>query len=122
MRLFPLNVRHSGVFTSLLFFSFLSFSSEFSFDLKELRNKVARIKVIPRGNLWATGHFMGKKSVMETPLLPEAEEALSSRQGALAELLLNFLRDVLESQERRSKSQEAELLMKIMESYHRSRE
>lgn len=44
-----------GLFTSLLLFSFLSFTAAVSFDLTELRNKVAKIKVNPRGNLWATG-------------------------------------------------------------------
>ncbi|KAE8297288.1 Signal peptidase complex catalytic subunit SEC11A [Larimichthys crocea] len=103
------------------------------FDLTELRNKVAKIKVNPRGNLWATGHFMGKKSVMDTFLLPPAEgqgtDALEvtvpAEQSSLGELLPEFLRVALQAQvdtqESRSKNQEADLLMKILESYIRSR-
>lgn len=49
------NVCQCGLFTYLVFFSFISFTAAVSFDLTELRNKVAKIKVNPRGNLWATG-------------------------------------------------------------------
>ncbi|KAG8516386.1 Neuromedin-B [Galemys pyrenaicus] len=33
-----------------------------AWDLAEPRSRARRIRVHPRGNLWATGHFMGKKS------------------------------------------------------------
>ncbi|XP_057350723.1 neuromedin-B isoform X1 [Manis pentadactyla] len=36
------------------------------FDLQEPRGRAGKIRVHPRGNLWATGHFMGKKS-LEAP-------------------------------------------------------
>lgn len=56
MRGFTLNnVCLCGLFTLLLVFSFVSLTTAVSFDLTELRNKVAKIKVNPRGNLWATG-------------------------------------------------------------------
>lgn len=56
MRGFPLNnVCQCGLFTLLLVFSFMPLTTAVSFDLTELRNKVAKIKVNPRGNLWATG-------------------------------------------------------------------
>ncbi|XP_064192418.1 neuromedin-B-like isoform X1 [Anguilla rostrata] len=68
----------------LFFFSYISKTSSVSLDLTELRNKVAKIKVNPRGNLWATGHFMGKKSVMEGSLLESPdEESLNAIQTAL---------------------------------------
>uniref|UniRef100_A0AAY4BNI0 Uncharacterized protein n=1 Tax=Denticeps clupeoides TaxID=299321 RepID=A0AAY4BNI0_9TELE len=35
-----------------------SFAAAVSVDLTELRNKVAKIKVNPRGNLWATGESL----------------------------------------------------------------
>nr|XP_017506225.2 neuromedin-B isoform X5 [Manis javanica] len=35
-------------------------------DLQESRGRAGKIRVRPRGNLWATGHFMGKKS-LEAP-------------------------------------------------------
>lgn len=74
----------------------VSLSTSVSLDLTELRNKVSKIKVHPRGNLWATGmllfhcvflcchhqikpitkmteffrsgHFMGKKSISNSQL------------------------------------------------------
>ena len=45
----------SGLLAYLVLFSFISLTTAVSFDLTELRNKVAKIKVNPRGNLWATG-------------------------------------------------------------------
>uniref|UniRef100_A0A3P8VXS2 Neuromedin B n=1 Tax=Cynoglossus semilaevis TaxID=244447 RepID=A0A3P8VXS2_CYNSE len=64
------NLRQCGVFTSLLLISLLSLHDAVRLDLTELRNKVAKIKVNPRGSLWATGHFMGKKSLMDEPAVP----------------------------------------------------
>ncbi|XP_015227093.1 PREDICTED: neuromedin-B-like [Cyprinodon variegatus] len=127
------NVCHCGLFTYLVLFSFMSLSAAVSFDLTELRNKVAKIKVNPRGNLWATGHFMGKKSVMETPLLPSPEEravgalevSLPAAQSSLGELFQEFLRVALKAQvdtdESRLKNQEAEFLAKILENYIQSK-
>ncbi|XP_008276782.1 neuromedin Bb [Stegastes partitus] len=134
MRGFTLNsVCQWGLFTYLVLFSVMTFTSAVSFDLTELRNKVAKIKVNPRGNLWATGHFMGKKSVMDTPLLPSAEDqgvgalevTVPAEQNALGELFQEFLRVALQAQvdtqESRSKNQESDLLMKILENYIQSR-
>ncbi|XP_010619416.1 neuromedin-B isoform X2 [Fukomys damarensis] len=39
-----------------------------TWDLPEPRSRAGKIRVHPRGNLWATGHFMGKKSL--EPLSP----------------------------------------------------
>ncbi|XP_012930522.1 neuromedin-B isoform X2 [Heterocephalus glaber] len=39
-----------------------------TWDLQEARSHASKIRVHPRGNLWATGHFMGKKSL--EPLSP----------------------------------------------------
>lgn len=44
-----------GLVTYMLLLSVVSAAAAVSFDLTELRNKVAKIKVNPRGNLWATG-------------------------------------------------------------------
>ncbi|XP_029702043.1 neuromedin Bb [Takifugu rubripes] len=122
----PSAVCQCGVFTSLLLFSFLYFTAAVSFDLTELRNKVAKIKVNPRGNLWATGHFMGKKSVKDSPLLPPPQAAdAPAEQSAPAELLHEFLRVALreqvETRDSGAKNQEADLLLKILESYFQSR-
>ncbi|XP_043933774.1 neuromedin-B [Protopterus annectens] len=67
-----------GFLFPLLFFSFVSVTVSVSVDLTELRNKVAKIKVNPRGNLWATGHFMGKKSLLETPLLDSPDSTMEN--------------------------------------------
>ncbi|CAL8350314.1 unnamed protein product [Merluccius merluccius] len=131
-------VCHGGfMLTYLVLFSVLSLSTAVSFDLTELRNKVAKIKVNPRGNLWATGHFMGKKSVMDNPLLSSADgQGVGALQAALqgpersGDLVGDLVQEVLrvalqaqvDTQETRSKNQESELLMKILESYiHNSR-
>ncbi|XP_056464495.1 neuromedin Bb [Gadus chalcogrammus] len=123
------NVCHGALLTYLVFFSVLSLTTAVSFDLTELRNKVAKIKVNPRGNLWATGHFMGKKSVMDKPLLSPADgqgvDALQVALGPEQDDLGNIFQEVLrvalqaqiDTQETRSKKQESELLMKILESY-----
>ncbi|XP_017274175.1 neuromedin Bb [Kryptolebias marmoratus] len=134
MRGLPLrHVCHCGLFTSLVLFSFMSLTAAVSFDLTELRNKVAKIKVNPRGNLWATGHFMGKKSVMDAPLLPSAEDqgresvevSLPAEQNSLWKLFQHFLRVAMQAQvdmhESRSKHQEADLLTKILENYIQNR-
>uniref|UniRef100_A0A8C9GHF1 Neuromedin-B n=1 Tax=Piliocolobus tephrosceles TaxID=591936 RepID=A0A8C9GHF1_9PRIM len=49
--------------SSLLLFALLAADvAPLSWDLLEPRN-AGKIRVHPRGNLWATGHFMGKKSL-----------------------------------------------------------
>uniref|UniRef100_A0A674E695 Neuromedin Bb n=1 Tax=Salmo trutta TaxID=8032 RepID=A0A674E695_SALTR len=130
MSAFFLNVCQLGFFTYLVLFSYISVTTSVSFDLTELGNKVAKIKVNQRGNLWATGHFMGKKSVMDSPLrqspdgqsVDAFEVALSPEQNGMGNLFQDVLRVALQAQliddtENRSKNQETGLLMKILESY-----
>ncbi|KAI1904488.1 hypothetical protein AGOR_G00006150 [Albula goreensis] len=77
-------VYHLGLLSYFLLFSYISVTTSVSLDLTELRNKVAKIKVNPRGNLWATGHFMGKKSVVDSSLLESAgEPAMNAVQVGL---------------------------------------
>lgn len=98
--------------------------------------------------LFSPGHFMGKKSVMDPSVLPRAQAAdAPAEQSALAELLHEFLRVALREQVEtrdsgakpqvscrlfstcwngsRSPSgllfQEADFLLKILESYFQSR-
>ncbi|XP_031243021.1 neuromedin-B isoform X1 [Mastomys coucha] len=52
----------------LLFALIASGVAPFNWDLPEPRSRASKIRVHPRGNLWATGHFMGKKSL--EPLSP----------------------------------------------------
>ncbi|XP_008057715.1 neuromedin-B isoform X2 [Carlito syrichta] len=48
----------------LLLFALLAAGvAQLSWDPPEPRSRASRIRVHPRGNLWATGHFMGKKSL-----------------------------------------------------------
>ncbi|XP_024417674.1 neuromedin-B isoform X1 [Desmodus rotundus] len=55
---------------SILLFALLTASAaSLSWDLPEPRSRASKIRVHPRGNLWATGHFMGKKS-LKPPSLP----------------------------------------------------
>ncbi|XP_052007876.1 neuromedin Bb [Xyrauchen texanus] len=113
---------HSGFLTYLVLFSFyISITSSVSLDLTELRNKVAKIKVHPRGNLWATGHFMGKKSVVDSEHLPTEEDAIESALVEPTELyheaLKIALQTHLDSQQIRQNIPETALLMKILESY-----
>ncbi|XP_058592469.1 neuromedin-B [Neofelis nebulosa] len=50
----------------LLFALLAAGAAPLSWDSPEPRSRASKIRVHPRGNLWATGHFMGKKS-LETP-------------------------------------------------------
>ncbi|XP_039629347.1 neuromedin Ba [Polypterus senegalus] len=77
------------ILTGLLFCC-VSLTASVSLDLTELRNKVAKIKVNPRGNLWATGHFMGKKSVLDSPMM-EDESLGAALQPDLSEQELREL-------------------------------
>ncbi|XP_038388021.1 neuromedin-B isoform X1 [Canis lupus familiaris] len=55
--------------SGLLLFALLAAAAgaaPLSWGTPEHRSGAIKIRVHPRGNLWATGHFMGKKS-LETP-------------------------------------------------------
>ncbi|XP_025856397.1 neuromedin-B isoform X2 [Vulpes vulpes] len=55
--------------SGLLLFALLAAAAgaaPLSWGPPEHRSRAIKIRVHPRGNLWATGHFMGKKS-LETP-------------------------------------------------------
>ncbi|KAF6727105.1 hypothetical protein FQA47_003141 [Oryzias melastigma] len=78
-------------------------------------------------------HFMGKKSVVDAPLLPSPEDQgadalevlVPTEQTALGELFHEFLRVALQAhvdtQDSRSKNEETDLIMKILENYMQSR-
>uniref|UniRef100_A0A8C8M663 Neuromedin Bb n=1 Tax=Oncorhynchus tshawytscha TaxID=74940 RepID=A0A8C8M663_ONCTS len=122
---FFLNVCQLGFFTYLVLFSYISVTTSVSFDLTELGNKVAKIKVNQRGNLWATGHFMGKKSVMDSPLLqsPDGqsvdafEVALSPEQNGMGNLFKMCCGSRCKPNSEMTQRTETGLLMKILESY-----
>ncbi|XP_066504454.1 neuromedin Bb [Hoplias malabaricus] len=109
-----------GLFTYLVLFSFISKTSSVSLDLTELRNKVAKIKVNPRGNLWATGHFMGKKSVVDSLFPPDGGALNPLQVGAddlYQEVLKTALQARLQSSDNSSKNEDTEVFMKILENY-----
>uniref|UniRef100_A0A8C0CAV9 Neuromedin B n=1 Tax=Balaenoptera musculus TaxID=9771 RepID=A0A8C0CAV9_BALMU len=59
-----LRARGARLLGGLLLFALLAAgAAPFSWDLPEPRSRASKIRVHPRGNLWATGHFMGKKSL-----------------------------------------------------------
>ncbi|TKC35709.1 neuromedin-B [Monodon monoceros] len=59
-----LRARGARLLGGLLLFALLAAGvAPFSWDLPEPRSRASKIRVHPRGNLWATGHFMGKKSL-----------------------------------------------------------
>ncbi|TRY66335.1 hypothetical protein DNTS_024327 [Danionella cerebrum] len=114
-------------FLALLMFSFhFSKSSSVSLDMTELRNKVSKIKVNPRGNLWATGHFMGKKSVVDDAhsgseqdsTMEAVEAALKAGQQLQrlepADLNREMRKIALQT---RPKASETAILLKILENY-----
>ncbi|XP_007470636.1 PREDICTED: neuromedin-B [Lipotes vexillifer] len=59
-----LRARGARLLGGLLLFALLAAgAAPFSWDLPEPRSRASKIRVHPRGNLWATGHFTGKKSL-----------------------------------------------------------
>uniref|UniRef100_A0A3Q3LU13 Neuromedin Ba n=1 Tax=Mastacembelus armatus TaxID=205130 RepID=A0A3Q3LU13_9TELE len=64
--------RFAGLLSSFILIAYIAMTSSMTLDLTELRNKVSKIKMNPRGNLWATGHFMGKKSVVDSSFMESA--------------------------------------------------
>ncbi|XP_065414557.1 neuromedin-B isoform X1 [Chrysemys picta bellii] len=81
----------------LLLFSFLSAAPAGRADFAEPRGRAARIKVNPRGSLWATGHFMGKKSIAASPLLESpGDAAANSIPMAFSPTLRVVLQDMKE--------------------------
>ncbi|CAL8355868.1 unnamed protein product [Lota lota] len=63
---------------SFILITYFTVTSSMTLDLTELRNKVSKIKMNPRGNLWATGHFMGKKSIVDSSLTDPAHRDLDN--------------------------------------------
>uniref|UniRef100_A0A8C6WNF4 Neuromedin B n=1 Tax=Neogobius melanostomus TaxID=47308 RepID=A0A8C6WNF4_9GOBI len=82
----PPSVGMKGAVLGFLYsFILFSFTSSMTLDLTELRNKVSKIKVNPRGNLWATGHFMGKKSVVDSSSMESSlEDHGQAENGAIS--------------------------------------
>ncbi|XP_016376752.1 bombesin-like [Sinocyclocheilus rhinocerous] len=110
----------------------ISLSTAVSLDLTELRNKVSKINVHPRGNLWATGHFMGKKSIpssqfQDSPFsskLPRNTMGESGSSGDLRELITQeVLKVALQAQLEDPKrtrdlyNQDTDFMVKLLRNY-----
>ncbi|XP_067871292.1 neuromedin Ba [Heterodontus francisci] len=120
---------HLSFLAYLVVFSYLSVTASVSLDLTELRNKVSKIKVNPRGNLWATGHFMGKKSLFDYPGGYDTTSSrlpMNSPEGPkdLKSLLTRKMLDVALAQEAEGRrvrydsgTEGTELIMKMIERY-----
>ncbi|XP_042599883.1 neuromedin Ba isoform X2 [Cyprinus carpio] len=119
------------LFAFIMLFN-VSLSAAVSLDLTELRNKVSKIKVHPRGNLWATGHFMGKKSIsnsqfQDSPFsskpprntLRESGSAEDLRELITQEVLRAALQAQLQDLKRTQDvyNQETDFMVKLLKSY-----
>ncbi|KAK9516693.1 hypothetical protein VZT92_024611 [Zoarces viviparus] len=76
----------AGFLSSSVLVLYIAMTSSMSLDLTELRNNVAKMNMTPRGNLWATGHFMGKKSVADSSLMESAFEDVQVPARAVSPL------------------------------------
>uniref|UniRef100_A0A2R8ZTY6 Neuromedin B n=1 Tax=Pan paniscus TaxID=9597 RepID=A0A2R8ZTY6_PANPA len=83
------------LFGSLLLFALLAAGvAPLSWDLPEPRSRASKIRVHSRGNLWATGHFMGKKSLepsSPSPLGTAPHTSLRDQRLQLSHDLLGIL-------------------------------
>uniref|UniRef100_A0A3B4W8Y7 Neuromedin Bb n=1 Tax=Seriola lalandi dorsalis TaxID=1841481 RepID=A0A3B4W8Y7_SERLL len=103
----------AGLLSSFILISYIAMTSSMTLDLTELRNKISKIKVNPRGNLWATGHFMGKKSVVDSSFLESAFEDVNvptevravsplHRVEDLQALLIHMLKTAQQTQQKQA--------------------
>ncbi|XP_005077874.1 neuromedin-B isoform X1 [Mesocricetus auratus] len=79
----------------LLFVLFTAGVAPFNWDLPEPRSRASKIRVHPRGNLWATGHFMGKKSLEPPGLSLVGTASPSTQRGQRLQLSHDLLRILL---------------------------
>ncbi|XP_049761596.1 neuromedin-B isoform X1 [Elephas maximus indicus] len=75
----------------LLFALLAAGAARLSWDLPEPRSRASKIRVHPRGNLWATGHFMGKKS----PEAPSPSSLRAAPHISLRDQRLQLSHDLL---------------------------
>ncbi|XP_005381554.1 PREDICTED: neuromedin-B isoform X2 [Chinchilla lanigera] len=66
-----------------------------TWDLPEPRSRAGKIRVHPRGNLWATGHFMGKKSLKPLSPTPLGTAPHTSQRDQQLQLSHDLLRSLL---------------------------
>ncbi|KAL0619109.1 Neuromedin-B [Plecturocebus cupreus] len=80
----------------LLLFALLAAGvAPLSWDLPEPRHRAGKIRVHPRGSLWATGHFMGKKSLEPPSPFPLGTASHTSLRGQRLQLSHDLLRILL---------------------------
>ncbi|CAL8373964.1 unnamed protein product [Arctogadus glacialis] len=90
---------------SFILITYFTVTSSMTLDLTELRNKVSKIKMNPRGNLWATGHFMGKKSIVDSSIMDPAyrdlDNPIQTNGEDMREHIIQELKIVLQGQQKR---------------------
>ncbi|XP_035159815.1 neuromedin-B isoform X1 [Callithrix jacchus] len=79
----------------LLFALLIAGVAPLSWDLPEPRNRAGKIRVHPRGNLWATGHFMGKKNLEPPSPFPLGTASHTSLRDQRLQLSHDLLRSLL---------------------------
>ncbi|XP_059361833.1 neuromedin-B-like [Carassius carassius] len=116
------------LFAFIMLFN-ISLSTAVSLDLTELRNNVSKIKVHPRGNLWATGHFMGKKNISSSQFQDSqfsskrprntSRESEDLRELITQEVLKVALQAQLEDPKRTQDvyNQDTDFMVKLLKSY-----
>ncbi|XP_051062503.1 neuromedin-B [Phodopus roborovskii] len=86
----------SRLLCSLLLFALCTAGvAPFNWDLPEPRSRASKIRVHPRGNLWATGHFMGKKSLEPPGLSLVGTAPPSTQRDQRLQLSHDLLRIIL---------------------------
>ncbi|KAL6106773.1 nmb [Pungitius sinensis] len=99
----------AGFLSSFILVYYIAITSSMTLDLTELGKKVSKTKMTPKGNLWATGHFMGKKSVVDSSLMKSAFEDVEiptgravslHRVGDLQTLLFQILKTAQQTQQK----------------------
>uniref|UniRef100_A0A672I2S4 Neuromedin Bb n=1 Tax=Salarias fasciatus TaxID=181472 RepID=A0A672I2S4_SALFA len=83
-----------GCLSSFILISYVVMTASMTLDLTELRNRVSKLKVNPKGNLWATGHFMGKKSVVDSSFMESAFQNVKAPNEATAVRPLQGVEDL----------------------------
>uniref|UniRef100_A0A3Q2VZA6 Bombesin-like n=2 Tax=Haplochromini TaxID=319058 RepID=A0A3Q2VZA6_HAPBU len=126
------NMCRGGLLSSFILISYIALTTSMTLDLTELRNKVSKLKVNPRGNLWATGHFMGKKSIVDSSFVNSAFENIKdTAEGRdvrplhgvedLQALLIHILKTAQQTQGDteffKRTNNEVELLLRVTQKY-----
>ncbi|KAE8617059.1 hypothetical protein XENTR_v10008971 [Xenopus tropicalis] len=106
-----------GFLAHLLLFSFIPLS--FCMDFSEDTGKLDKFSLLHRrGNQWAIGHFMGKKSLRDTYNLGKQDmESEDFHPKTMESMRGTFFREPLRSLLPSQREEAQQLLKKIMDHY-----